>query len=151
MCLALQEFIMQDDRASSKKKWRTGLWTFAIAFTILIVGAYLNDNFQRPYVHPQFYADPYFLPKGCEAKTYFSSDKISIRCADERYVFKDWKKYGLIIPGRSRLITGRTVTNYYRVGSQLILIRCQHENCIVGVVERDVFIEHGKTKEAVSL
>jgi hypothetical protein len=137
------------DADSPKRKWRSGIYAFLFVFTLLMVGNYLTDSFKNPYVHPQFVAEPYEAPKGCEVREYWYRNEISIFCADERYIFNDWKKYGLPYPGRWGPREGRQLRTYYRVGNHLISIYCLGKICKVNNLEKNVFIVGNQSKKGL--
>lgn len=99
-----------------------------VGVTVLAMMGYTRDG---PYTHPHFSADPYIAPQGCAVRSYELFDEIAESCADGRYLFAAWRKYGLRSPGK-----GGT---YYRVGNDLIGINCNYGKCSVRGTEPKVF------------
>jgi len=116
----------------------TGMTPFEKKMAIILIGAAaimtMDAIRTRPYTHPQFIADPYIAPKGCEVRSYEGHDDIAESCADRRYLFTGWREYGLQYPGKGGA--------YYRVGKDLVGINCNYDECHVrGNVEQNVFLD----------
>ena len=127
----------------------SGDYTRRTKYRILILIAILSSVIAfmlfgaRPqtYTHPHFVTESYIPPVGCESRSYRLYDHIAQECADRRYIFDDWRKYGLETPGRMDFRDGRWTGTYYRIGPDLIGISCIYKLgfCEVLGVERNVF------------
>jgi len=110
-------------------QWRTFIIVATLAALLV-----MNATRSRPYIHPQFIADPYIAPQGCVVRSYERSDGIAESCVDRRYIFTKWRDYGLQYPGKGGA--------YYRIGNDLIGINCNYSTCHVhGSTERNVFLD----------
>jgi len=98
---------------------------------LVLAWDYINT---KPYVHPQFVAEPYVPPKGCSIRSYELFDDIAESCANGKYLFRAWREYGLRSTGKGGA--------YYRVGNDLIGINCNYGKCSVRQVEKDVFVNN---------
>ncbi len=130
-----------EDRGISKKK--ISKWLAISIFTIFILNL-LNGEIQKrkyPYRHPELFSSQYINIEGCEVKSYKFGERISESCADQRYIFEDYRKYGLPSPGRSKVMNGRKCGAYYRIGNDLVAITCIEQNSFYARdTEKSVFV-----------
>jgi hypothetical protein len=125
--------------AVEKSRERIKWWWPILAAFFMFVTQPLWIGAPPPHVHPRFFAAPYVAPMGCFAKDYREGDTISITCADNKYLFDNWEKYGLEWPGRLGVESGHKFGTYYRVGNDLIGMQCGFGDCNAKAIERNVF------------
>jgi hypothetical protein len=133
----------------SNKSWQNMI--------LLIIAALIVINFWDfsikqvyPYNPPRIAADPYVAPVDCHVKKYKPGDKISESCADEKYIFLDYRRYGLHRFGRFNNMNGRKFGNYFRVGNDIVVIGYNSiDGSHVRNVERDVFIVNSVESDGI--
>ncbi len=103
-----------------------------------------------PYNPPRIIAEAYIPPEGCDVRKYKPGDKISESCADEKYIFLDYWRYGLNRFGRYHNKNGRKFGNYFRIGNDLLVIGYNSsDGAYINNVERDVFIVNSTNSDSI--
>jgi hypothetical protein len=132
-----------NSKEKDKIKRRFSKW-FAIVVFVGFIGQLISVQIQRrkfPYRHPEITAASYIAPKGCAVREYKFGEPIAESCADGRYLFEDYQKYGLRAPGRRKTMNGRKCGAYYRIGSDLVAITCIGRRAFYARdTEKNVFI-----------
>ena len=115
-------------------------WLITLFVIVLITSYYSCKRSLIPYRHPTIEAEQYISPEGCQTRRYVTPDQISSACASAKYVFTNWSQYGLAWPGPPGIDQGRQTGTYYRIGPDLVGMRCNFGRCRVSEVERNVFV-----------